>query len=352
MSDAPPSARPRDERRPSEVLDFLLRLAFFATAPVLLFACALRVPIGGAIANVAVVLAVFFSAAAIRSASERRPWLRRLFRRPLSFEDHYRNNPPKPFLYYVFYAVLFPFWIGRREARREFAVFRGYTAFGVVVLVVSGAYQYFTKWRPELGFGEFCKALALVTLIELVISLTMLMPIATTVVHYDLSRRHGRLAVLVAVTVVVFVITAIGYAKKRHASVAITTSRRMVLRTRARPQRALAVRTEGLRLAAAALHYGEGEIAHDSRIEEEILGEPIDAARGALGRLYKSDETDCFHLVSFRVKNRRILVLYGDPDDPSEKVIWTGIRGLGELVVDDAELPPHAFGIMRRTSRK
>ena len=336
------------------VPDFVLRLLFFATAPIVIFVFALMFPIGGALANVAFMLTVFFSAAAIRAAAEKRPWLKRVFRKPLAFEDYYQTRPPRPFLYYVFFPILFPYWLINKDARREFVVFRGYTVFGLIVLVVSGCYQYFWKWRPELGFKQFFKILLLITAIEIVITLSMLMPIATTVVYYHLGRKHKRLVVLIVVTLLMTVLMAIGYAKKRHAYVAIPTSIRMVLRTKARPGRALEVRKEALMRAYHVLHYNEGEIdvEHDSRIEEEILGDPIDQARDTLSSFYKSDETYCFHLVAFRVKNRRILVLYGDPNDAKERVVWLGVRGLGELVSDDSELPPHANAIMRRTSRK
>lgn len=350
---APPPTT--NEPRRAQLLsipDFLLRLAFFLVAPIALFFVALTYPIGGALVNVAFMLTVFFTAAAIRSAAEKRPWLKRVFRKPLAFEDYYRTRPPRPFLYYVFYPLLFPYWLTQKDARREFIVFRGYTVFGLIVLVVSGCYQFFFKWRPELGFKGFFKVLVVVTLIEVAITLSMLMPIATTVVHFHLGKKHRPLGVLIVATLLMTAAMATWYAKKRHAYVAYPTSIRMVLRTKARPAKSFDVRRKALAIAYRDLRYGEGEIEHDSKIEEEILGQPIDEARDALTAFYKSDETYCFHLVSFRVKNKRILVLYGDPNDARERVVWIGMGGLGELVTDDAELPPHANAIMRRTSRK
>ena len=334
------------------VPDFVVRLAFFSTAPIVIFVVALLFPIGGALANVAFMLTVFFTAAAIRGAAEKRPWLKRVFRKPLAFEDYYRHRAPRPFLYYVFYPLLFPYWLTNKDARREFVVFRGYTTFGLIVLVVSGTYQYFFKWRPELGFGDFFVVLVVITVIEIIITLSMLMPLATTVVHYHLGHKHKRMAVLIAATVIMTVVMIVGYAKKRHEIVPIPTSIRMVLRTKAAPERSLAARTKALRLAFRALHYHEGEIDKDSRIESEILGGPIDEAREALADFYKSDETYCFHLVVFQKAKIRVLVLYGDPNDSKKKIIWLGMRGLGEIVDRDDELPPNAFGIMRRNAKK
>ena len=338
--------------RALSVPDFLLRLAFFSTAPIVLFQLALLFPIGGALANVGFILGVFFTASAVRGLTQKRPWLARVFRKPLAFEDHYRTHPPRPFLYYVFFPILFPYWLFDREARREFVVFRGYTVFGLVVLVVSGSYQYFFKWRPELGFGDFFVVLLVVTMIEIVITLSMLMPMATTLVAFHLGGKRKRMAVLVAATAIMTVIMTIAYAKKRHEVVPIPTSIRMVLRTRAEPARSRQVRTKALRAAFRALHYHEGEIDKDSRIESEILGGPIDEARDILGTFYKSDETYCFHLVVLQKGKVRVLVLYGDPNDKREKVIWLGMRGLGEVVDQDDDLPPNAFSIMRKNAKK
>jgi hypothetical protein len=295
---------------------------------------------------------VFFTAAAIRNAAEKRPWLKRVFRKPLAFEDYYRTHAPRPFVYYVFYPVLFPYWLTNRDARREFLNFRGYTAFSLIVLVVSGVYQYFFKWRPELGFRDFALTLVGVTIIEVIITLSILMPIATTVVQYHLGRKHKRMAVLTVATVLVTALVVYGYTKKRHEIVPIPTSYRMVLRTQAAPQRSLAVRTKALRLAFRALHYHEGQIDKDSRIESEILGGPIDEARDALSELYKTDETYCFHLVVFQKGKIRILVLYGDPGSVKRKILWIGMRGLGEIVDQDDELPPNAFAIMRKNAKR
>src|SRR5258708_113640 len=87
-------------------------------------------------------LGCFVDAPAIRGAAEKRPWLKRVSRKPLAFEDYYRTHAPRPFVYYVFYPLLFPYWLTNKEARREFIVFRGYTTFGLIVLLISGSYQW------------------------------------------------------------------------------------------------------------------------------------------------------------------------------------------------------------------
>ena len=349
---APPPSR---LRRALDIPDFALRLAFFLIGSALLFVLATKIAIGGALLNVGLILGVFFFAASIRHLVERRPWLQRVFRRQLAFEAYYQQRPPRPFLYYVFYPLMMPYWLINKDARREFVHFRGYTGFTAAVLVVSSAYQYFTLWRPELGPLPFFKTLALSILAEVIVSLSMLMPIATTVVTYHLARRRGRLLALLITTVISVSIMAVAYARKRHATVLISTTTRMELRTKADPARSLEVRRQAIRYAWRAIVHGEGEFEHDQRNEEEVLGAPIDAARAGLEAFYKGDETMCFHLVEFDEvppKKKKVLVLYGDPSDSSKPIVWLGLRGRGETFTDLTELPPHAMRVMRRTSQR
>ena len=69
----------------------------------------------------------------------------------LAFEAHYRERMPRAFIYYVFYPLLFPYWLFVREARREFLMYRSYTLFGLLLLLASLVWQYFSAWAPDLA---------------------------------------------------------------------------------------------------------------------------------------------------------------------------------------------------------
>ena len=112
---------------PLEHLEYVLRLAFFAFVPFMVVLLAMLVPMGAAIANMVLALGAFFFGEVLVGAAEKRPWLKRVLRRQLAFEAYYREHPPRPFLYYVFYPFLLPYWLVVAPARREFLLFKGYT---------------------------------------------------------------------------------------------------------------------------------------------------------------------------------------------------------------------------------
>ena len=56
---------------------------------------------------------------------------------PHLFERFYRENPPKPFVYYLFYPLLLPYWLLNRTARRELLLYRGLTVVGFFMLEVQ-----------------------------------------------------------------------------------------------------------------------------------------------------------------------------------------------------------------------
>ena len=137
------------------VADFVLRLAFFVGAPIAIVKAAALFPVGGAIVQIVIALVIFFVGEAARGLSEKYTLARRLLRKQLEFEAYYREHPPRPFLYYVFYPLLFPYWLWNREARRELMLFRGFTILSAIVLVGTLTYQFFRLFPPELGAKEF-----------------------------------------------------------------------------------------------------------------------------------------------------------------------------------------------------
>src|SRR5215472_9575098 len=108
-------------------IDYGSRLLFFATAPLVLVFLALLFPMTGALAQIVLMLVVFFFAEGVRDLAARSRLAKLVLAGQLAFEDHYRKHPPRPFLYYAFYPFLFPYWLSVRDARREFLLYNGYT---------------------------------------------------------------------------------------------------------------------------------------------------------------------------------------------------------------------------------
>lgn len=131
-------------------LDFLMRLAFFATAPFALVGVASVFPVTGALVQIGVGLLAFFAGEALRRVASRSRLLGFALSSQLAFEAHYRAHRPRPFLYYVFYPRLFPYWLTVASARREFLLFKGYTLLSFALLLVSLGAQYLQSFPPDL----------------------------------------------------------------------------------------------------------------------------------------------------------------------------------------------------------
>ncbi len=355
----PSSVQPPPPSRLASALsvpDFILRLAYFLVIPFAILGIALKFPVTGALVNIVIALVFFLLGAFIRPRVEKRPLVARLLRRQLAFEAYYRANTPRPFLYYVFYPLLFPYWLISTRARQEFMLFRGYTVLNLVILVGTSVYQYFTKWLPDLGFGPFMQGFFVVALIESFFVLGVLMPVATTIIGYHVGHKHKRLYVLLLAAALTTVLAFVGYMKKRHEVVPYLATLRMSLRTQAAPHKSKRLLGEALRLAWVTVMTSKGqsaEFSSDWKNEVEIAGLPLDKARGVLTDLYKDDETHAFHLVAFDDKKKgKQLVLYGDPGNPKQPLVWIGLHGKGELFDDPKMLADGAIAKMRKTSEK
>ena len=171
-------------RKTASALDFAVRLAFFAIAPFVLVLVAYLFPVTGAVVQIVIALAVFFAGEAARRLAGRSRALAVVLRNQLEFEAYYRAHPPRPFLYYVFYPLLFPYWLWQREARREFLLYKGYTLASFGLLVVMQAVQYFRAFPPDLGFRAFWPLALGAFVAETIVVLMFLMPLVTSVVHF------------------------------------------------------------------------------------------------------------------------------------------------------------------------
>jgi hypothetical protein len=330
---------------PISQLDFLSRLVFFAAAPIAILFAALLFPVTGALVNVVVVLVVFLGTEAIRSQSMRWPWLRRIFRRELALATFYAARPPRPFLYYVFYPLLLPYWLWNKEARREFFLFKGYTLTSLVILGVSIVVQYFLYWQPELGLSQYLPVVGITLAIEIAFVLMLLMPLATTVIGLYQTRRRKRLVALLVIGLLSASLGLARVARRRDPIVSFMTRERVLLRYKA--NRKLAEATQLLALRAAWSHWRDLPNAIDK--DGKVLGDPLDAAHTALEGFYKIDEAHAFDLWASSQKRPQMLVLYYEARR-NRNPIWVAQKSSGEEVKDVKQLPRGAFIAMRHAA--
>ena len=135
--------------------DFFLRLAFFSLAPVAIVFAAELFPVRGAIIDVGLALGLFIAGEAVQRWASQTRLVKGFLRQALAFEAYYRSRPPRPFLFYLAYPLLFPYWILNKDARREFLLFRGYTLGGLLILLVSLGWQFYDSWAPELSIRQY-----------------------------------------------------------------------------------------------------------------------------------------------------------------------------------------------------
>jgi hypothetical protein len=347
-----PSAPGRARKPPSTLItsrrsqaDFLARLVFFAVAPFGIVLATAYFPVTGALVNIAVALVLFLAGEAIRAWASTRPLVWRFLSGEFAFEAYYRARKPRPFLYYVFYPLLFPYWLIDRDARKEFWLFKGYTLASLVILLGSIAYQFFRYWRPELTLLDFAPVVGITLAIETLLVLGLLMPIATTVVGFHEVRR-GRLVALLVVALVSTTVGVVRIVRRRDPVISYSTHQRVWLRSKAALKQAHAARLAALRAAWKAADDVKTGVEGDGKVE----GMPLDLAHAALGQsFYKSDEAFAFDLWASPRKSPNLLVLYFGAQR-GHVAVWTAMKRSGEEVIDPKLLPKGAFDAMNHAA--
>jgi hypothetical protein len=328
------------------VLDFIVRLVFFAAAPFLLVFAAELFPVTGALVQVGLALVAFFAGEALRRVSGRSRLVAMALSGQLEFEAYYREHPPRAFLYYVLYPLFFPYWTAEPEARREFLLFKGYTLASFAILVVSLAVQYVRFFLPELGLRDFLPIAAGTLLAEAIVVLMFLMPLVTSVVHFHLARAPARLAALLGVALVSVAFAIIRVERRRDPIVSFATRVRVGLRTSAKPSEAERAQASALRAAWRALPKERKDVDSDGKIEGDVL----DAAHEALTAFYKNDEAHAFDLWYSRSARSAVMVVYFEARG-SKAPIWLAMIGAGALTRDPKELPRGAFRSMKKATQ-
>lgn len=324
--------------------DFALRLAFFAIAPLLIVLVSALFPVTGALVTIGLALVVFVFGEAVRGLSKRWPILARLLKGQLAFEAYYREHAPKPFLYYVLYPFLFPYWLVVPEARREFWLFKGYTLFSVALLVGGAAWQFHSSWQPELGAKEFFQVFAAQLVVETLLVLMLVMPIVTTVVKFHAQGARARLGILLGVALVSSTLAVVVLERRRDPIVSFATRERVRMRTSKKPKAAHDTLVSGLHDAWKKLE--KDDVERDGKVE----GEALEAAHRSLEGFYKEDEAFAFDLWVTRSKGRQILVVYFEARGPSKPPIFVALDDKGRELKDAKSLPKGALGAMKHAA--
>jgi hypothetical protein len=331
---------------PLEHLEYVLRLAFFAFVPFMVVLLAMLVPMGAAIANMVLALGAFFFGEVLVGAAEKRPWLKRVLRRQLAFEAYYREHPPRPFLYYVFYPLLLPYWLIVAPARREFLLFKGYTLVTLAAISLTGVYRYFWIYQPQLGLAKFLPALLVGLVIESLAVMMLIMPMTTSVVALHRKRQPKRLMLLLAVGLLSAAIAAALMIHRHRTFPSLETRQRIVDRSAIEPV------TTRMAMQKALHHAWEvRKKAPKDQWEREtdgtVLGKPLDEARASLLTFYRPDEASAFELWTTARKERPgIMILFAEGRKRGRPV-WLGMRYDGTIIDKAADVPKNAKLAMR-----
>ncbi len=327
-----------------ETLDFAARIAFFATAPFVVFVLASVFPVIPTLVNVALCLVVVSFADMVRTAQRRVPALTHVLTGPLEFEKYYRLHAPKPFAYYIFFPFLFPYWLANDSARREFLLYKTVNLVSLAFLVGTSVYEYFAYFRPELGVRECVIILLATGILETATVMIVLMPLATSIVKYRLLGRRDRLITLIAVGAVSVGLAIVAIAARRDPVVSWAARERVILRTQANKPKARVAQVAATKAAWAAIPTHKDDIDPDGKVE----GAPIVAARDALKKFYKTDEAQAFDAwVSHGKAPLLILYVEGAHRRPP---MFVALDRAGHEVKDQKKLPKGALSAMKLAS--
>jgi hypothetical protein len=343
---SPSSSRPASGGI-SGFLEYAARLAFFACVPFIVVLLAMLVPMGAAIVNMILALLAFFFGEVLLGAAEKRPWLKRVLRRQLAFEAYYREHPPRAFLYYVFYPLLFPYWLSNREARREFVLFKGYTILTLGLIATVGVYRYYFVYQPELRLSSFISAFAITLVFETLAVTMFLMPMVTTVVALHRQKHHRRLMALLAVGIVSAAAAGVLLARRHRSFPSLETRHRVIARTAADKPRSKAAMKKALTTAWAVRRADPKHDAWERETDGTITGAPLTNARDVLEEFYREDEANAFELWTTSRREKPATMIVFAEGRRKGIPVWLGMRSDGTFIEKLPEIPKTARQAMR-----
>lgn len=329
-----------------EILEYMLRLAFFAFVPFMVVLLAMLVPMGAAIANMVLALGAFFFGEVLVGVAEKRPWLKRVLRRQLAFEAYYRENPPRPFLYYVFYPFLMPYWLAVAPARREFLLFKGYTLVTLAVVSGTGVYRYFWVYQPQLGLSKFLPALAIGLVIETLAVMMLIMPMTTSVVALHRKKQPKRLVVLLAVGLISAAGSASVMIHRHRTFPSLETRQRIRDRSSIEPVTSRITMQRALQ-KAWAIRKKAPKDPWERETDGTVIGRPLDEARTQLQTFYRPDEASAFELWTTAKKERPGIMIIFAEGRKKGRPVWLGMRYDGTVIDKLPDVPRNAKLAMR-----
>jgi hypothetical protein len=324
--------------------DFLLRALFFAAAPFLLVFIAELFPVTGALIQVGIGLGAMFTAEALRKLERRFGLLGRLLSSQLALETYYREHPPRPFLYYVLFPLLFPYWLSVKSARREFWLYKGYTWPAFAFLALSLIAQYARDFLPELTLRDFAPLALGSFAAETIAVLMFLMPMVTSVVAMHQRHARGRLGLLFMIASLSVGLAVARIERRRNPIVSFATRVRVRLRDQAEPTRGYQARAQALSAAAATLPSAACAQERDRALSDA----PLEAARAQLSTFYKNDEAHAFELwLSCARGESRLIVFF--PSHRGHAPLWLSRTAQGALSSEPSELSTRMRHVLRVT---
>jgi hypothetical protein len=114
--------------------------------------------------------------------------------------DYYAGRPPVGWFRSFFSVFLLPF---NAEVRREWKLFNGLLAFGMVFVILETAgwgWEYFTVYSPELTAGTLIENKLIIIIISVLVTLTLVIPTIRTLTYIELAGEvsKGRWLILLA----------------------------------------------------------------------------------------------------------------------------------------------------------
>jgi len=318
-------------------IDLVLRFVYVAAVPFLLPVINEIMPIQALLIGTGVATVIALVGSEVwRSHVERIPYAGKVLGNMGNLGEFYARFPPKPLVYYIVYPLLLPVILFLRVPRREFFLYRKMNAITIIVIVITGTYDYFEHWRPELSFAKFAGATIGVFIMQLLVTFMFIMPIVTTLIEL---RQRRKIKVLWLLAVLMLGSAIYGGIMARHQrTMSIMTWFRLEQRTKyayaelkeCEKEHPDQIRTcvrhdPQLRALADGL---EVVIKNDFPDDETALA----AAREKLLEYYKTDEANAFRI-------RRIddvLVIYARY--ARKKAIWLGVAK-GHFLTKPEQLP-------------
>ncbi|MCE9573102.1 MAG: hypothetical protein K8W52_08090 [Deltaproteobacteria bacterium] len=295
-------------------LDLVLRFVYVVLIPGALASLALLISVTGLVVSAAIATAIaLIGTERWRRKVEGIRYVGRFLGNMARLGEYYQTRPPRGLWYYVLYPLLAPYWLWKREARREFLLYRRISGLVLVIAVISGAHAYLDAWYPDIPLGRFVGAAIGGLAVQLIVTFSVIMPIVTTVIAYHQRGRTKTLAVMVTLAAVVGVGS---YAVLRdYPFVRFETRERIKARTHALPERTHAA------LAAAIV------LANRVFLQSRDGARALEAARTSLRSVYREDEALAFRLFADGSGQVVLMARF----EPSAAAAWLVMDATGPL---------------------